>query len=288
MTDARSKQPDKLDVDLKRLGIGDPYVAIIESWTYFGIKNEDVFPRELTVRFQAGGFAEAVAKARTLAETLKIAHDIYETNVRLVCEERRFDAMTKPAQTSPKPADFSARKASPRDLGFPFQDRVRDWVLACFGEVIAADVTERNHRFLEEALELVQAKGCTVSEARQLVDYVFARPVGDPNQEVGGVLVTLAALCEPSGIDMVQAGEAELARVWTKVEAIRAKQAAKPKHSPLPAAVELPADVRRLVIAARIVAFEDQSADALRELDQASEAFADRVKWDDEPKEDAA
>ena len=122
--------------------------------------------------------------------------------------------------------------------GFPFQDRVRDWVLACFGEVIAADVTERNHRFLEEALELVQAKGCTVSEARQLVDYVFARPVGDPNQEVGGVLVTLAALCEPSGIDMVQAGEAELARVWTKVEAIRAKQAAKPKHSPLPAAVE--------------------------------------------------
>ncbi len=25
----------------------------------------------------------------------------------------------------------------------------------CFGEVIAADVTERNHRFLEEALELV-------------------------------------------------------------------------------------------------------------------------------------
>jgi len=29
-------------------------------------------------------------------------------------------------------------------------------------------------------------------------------------------------------------GETELARVWTKVEKIRAKQAAKPKHSPLP------------------------------------------------------
>jgi hypothetical protein len=29
-------------------------------------------------------------------------------------------------------------------------------------------------------------------------------------------------------------GETELARIWTKVEAIRAKQAAKPKHSPLP------------------------------------------------------
>jgi Skp family chaperone for outer membrane proteins len=32
-----------------------------------------------------------------------------------------------------------------------------------------------------------------------------------------------------------KAGEIELARVWTKVEQIRAKQAAKPKHSPLPA-----------------------------------------------------
>ena len=30
------------------------------------------------------------------------------------------------------------------------------------------------------------------------------------------------------------AADAELVRVWTKVEAIRAKQAAKPKHSPLP------------------------------------------------------
>lgn len=45
----------------------------------------------------------------------------------------------------------------------------------------------------------------------------------------------------------------------------------------------LPYDVRRLVIAARVVAFENQGRDALRELDQASEAFADRVPWDDEP-----
>lgn len=50
----------------------------------------------------------------------------------------------------------------------------------------------------------------------------------------------------------------------------------------------LPADVRRLIIAARIVAFEDQSVEALRELDQASEAFADRVPWDDEPEEGEA
>lgn len=47
-------------------------------------------------------------------------------------------------------------------------------------------------------------------------------------------MVTLAALCLASGPDMHEAGETELARVWTKIEAIRAKQAAKPKHSPLP------------------------------------------------------
>lgn len=46
----------------------------------------------------------------------------------------------------------------------------------------------------------------------------------------------------------------------------------------------LPPDVRRLVIAARKVAFEDQpSREALKELDGASEAFADRVPWEDEP-----
>lgn len=122
----------------------------------------------------------------------------------------------------------------------PFQSRVQPWMLACFGEVIAADREERNHRFLEEALELVQACGCSQSEAHQLVDYVFGRPVGEKTQEVGGVMVTLAALCLAQDLDMHENAETELARIWTKVEAIRAKQAAKPKHSPLPVAQPAP------------------------------------------------
>ncbi len=116
-----------------------------------------------------------------------------------------------------------------------FQGRMQPWMMACFGAEISADGAERNHRFLEESLELVQACGCTASEAHQLVDYVYGRPVGERAQEVGGVMVTLAALCLAQGLDMHAAGETELARIWTKVEAIRAKQAAKPKHSPLPA-----------------------------------------------------
>lgn len=116
----------------------------------------------------------------------------------------------------------------------PFQPRVLAWMLACFGPEISNDAIERNHRFLEEALELVQACGCTASEAHQLVDYVYGRPAGEKIQEVGGVMVTVAALCLAQKLDMVEAGERELARIWTKVEQIRAKQAAKPKHSPLP------------------------------------------------------
>ena len=115
-----------------------------------------------------------------------------------------------------------------------FQQRVQPWMMACFGPEISADRSERNHRFLEEALELVQSCGCTASEAHQLVDYVYSRPWGEPAQEAGGVMVTLAALCLANGLDMHECGETELARIWTKVEAIRAKQAAKPKHSPLP------------------------------------------------------
>ena len=115
-----------------------------------------------------------------------------------------------------------------------YQSRVKPWLDACFGPEIAGDKTERNHRFLEEALELVQSGGCTASEAHQLVDYVYGRPVGEMGQEIGGVMNTLAALCLAYGRDMHEDGETELARVWTKVEKIRAKQAAKPKHSPLP------------------------------------------------------
>ena len=36
------------------------------------------------------------------------------------------------------------------------QSKVVDWLLECFGEKIATDVVERNHRFLEQALVLLK------------------------------------------------------------------------------------------------------------------------------------
>jgi hypothetical protein len=113
----------------------------------------------------------------------------------------------------------------------------------CFGDVIPFDKVERADRFLEEALELAQTtSGFTADRAHALVDYVFNRPVGQPAQEVGGVMVALAAYCLANDLDMAKAGEAELARIWTKVEQIRAKQAAKPTGSALPIAPP-PADL---------------------------------------------
>jgi hypothetical protein len=48
------------------------------------------------------------------------------------------------------------------------------------------------------------------------------------------------------------------------------------------ASTPLPADIVRLVIAARKVAFGDADPEDICELDRASEAFASRVPWEDE------
>lgn len=117
-----------------------------------------------------------------------------------------------------------------------FQQRVAPWMDACFGPEISGDKLERGDRFLEEALELLQSGDYPRERVAALTDYVFDRPQGEINQEVGGVMVTLAAYCLAFGLDMHAAGETELARIWTKVEKIRAKQAAKPTGSALPVA----------------------------------------------------
>lgn len=116
----------------------------------------------------------------------------------------------------------------------PYQERVEHWLKACFQTDVRLDRGERTHRFLEEALELAQANGCSRGEVLALVDYVFGRPQGNPAQEVGGVMVTLASLCSAMGVNMDEAGDVELAKNWDRIEAIRAKQRSKPHGSPLP------------------------------------------------------
>lgn len=117
-----------------------------------------------------------------------------------------------------------------------FQQDVAKWVKDCFGEEIANDTVERSFRFTEESLELVQSLGITRAQVLILVDYVFDRPKGEPQQEVGGVMVTLAALCNANGIQLKNAALTELLRCQSKTDKIREKHFSKPANmlSPIP------------------------------------------------------
>lgn len=114
-----------------------------------------------------------------------------------------------------------------------FQNQVDKWMVTCFGPHVSKDRYIRCCRFFEEAAELVQAGGMSREDAHKLVDYTYDRPVGEVGQEVGGVMVTLAAFCNAFEIELGKASTTELIRCWDNIEKIRAKQANKPHNSPL-------------------------------------------------------
>lgn len=131
-------------------------------------------------------------------------------------------------------------------VGRSFQAGVAEWMGRCFLPSLYSNMTERGDRLLEEVLELLQAHGYDSARVPTLVDYVFGRPVGEPAQEVGGVMVTLAGYCWVAGLDMHAAGDAELARISQPevMAKIRAKQEAKNAlhfDTPLPGNAAAPA-----------------------------------------------
>lgn len=94
-----------------------------------------------------------------------------------------------------------------------YQAAVARWMIECFGEIIAMDPLERIMRFLEEALELAQAEGMTSEEAERVLAYVYGRDAGETPQEVGGVMVTLAAFCYRRGVDLQTEALREIDRI---------------------------------------------------------------------------
>lgn len=96
------------------------------------------------------------------------------------------------------------------------QRRMTEWGVSVFGPAYATDTIERCRRFIEEAIELVQATGeMSEDDVRTLASYVYRRPPGVPVQEVGGALLTLGALSECLKVDMFAAAESELADLRT-------------------------------------------------------------------------
>jgi hypothetical protein len=91
-----------------------------------------------------------------------------------------------------------------------------DWAVRCFGAEHVANGPERALRLLEEAIELAQAFHVPADKARECVDMVYARPVGEREQEAGGVLHTMGILAEVQGWDLIALHEREVRRVLQK------------------------------------------------------------------------
>lgn len=126
-------------------------------------------------------------------------------------------------------AELKDTLAARQPVGHTFQAGVSEWMGQCFLPSLYSNMTERGDRLLEEVLELLQSNGYDQSRVATLVNYVFNRPAGEPAQEVGGVMVTLAGYCWVAGLDMHAAGDAELLRITRPeiMEKIRRKQEAK-------------------------------------------------------------
>ena len=101
-------------------------------------------------------------------------------------------------------------------------------MLHAFGVDKAYDALLRDMRFGEEAIELLQARGRSRAEAHRLVDYVYDRPVGIVEQEMGGVLTTLMAMASQQHIDLEDVTRAEMARFTRKNRQIAVKSLHKP------------------------------------------------------------
>lgn len=81
------------------------------------------------------------------------------------------------------------------------QAAIARWARECFGDEEADSVPQRGLRLLEEAIEAAQAAGVDREQAAKLVEFVYARPVGEVAQELGGVAVCVLALAEAAGVD---------------------------------------------------------------------------------------
>lgn len=108
------------------------------------------------------------------------------------------------------------------------QKTVMEWVRATFGAGIASSRPERAARFLEEAIELAQADGMDRKTAERILGHVYAKPVGNIANEVGGVGVTLLAYCAAAGVSAEDEERKEVATLLAKdAEYYRKRHAAK-------------------------------------------------------------
>lgn len=92
---------------------------------------------------------------------------------------------------------------------------VLHWAKSVFGDV-AMDPTERALRMMEEAAEVAQGVGVPLDIIQRTVARTYQRPVDDPAKEIGGLLVTVYALCGRLQLDPEFLLDTEVERILSK------------------------------------------------------------------------
>lgn len=76
----------------------------------------------------------------------------------------------------------------------------------------------------------MQATEMPEGRVHEIVDYVYRRPQGSVEDEVGGVFMTFLALASALDIDLQNAGNDVLDQVYRNQDAIRQKWLTKPHN----------------------------------------------------------
>lgn len=112
-------------------------------------------------------------------------------------------------------------------MGKLLQDGLAEWATEAFGAETITDLKVRAMRTLEEAVELAQVLGVDEDACHRQVEHTYRRPVGDPAQEIAGVINGALMAAEGLGIDGLAAAYDELERVWDHIDEIRIKNLTK-------------------------------------------------------------
>ena len=86
------------------------------------------------------------------------------------------------------------------------------WQRLIFGDLVLSPHV-RILRLVEETFELAQAENVPEEQLLQVLRQVYDKKIGQPEQELGGVLICLAIYAETKGYDLEERFWAEFERI---------------------------------------------------------------------------
>jgi hypothetical protein len=197
--------------------IGDQFPLMRRARAEYRIEGEPEsrLPRSVPWEFMAPHEYQALTNHSQSLEVLADRGGLDVTEALAVITGRRWMPMPIEQAVTEFLTLFETWMQTPSRIAAARDDRQRrvlTWVRETFGENTTA-ANERASRFLEEAIELAQAQGLTSDAVLALVQHVYSKPPGNPEQEAGGVGVSLLGYCAAAGFSADSAELAELNRI---------------------------------------------------------------------------